>query len=382
MLGALLKVFPRADRGLVLLDERGKLLPKALRQRDSHADHLGYSRTIVRQAIDTRQAILMHGGGAELPITESIERCGIRSAICAPMFAHDHGPLGVLQLDSHQQQTGFDEQDLHVLTCVAAQVALAIGNARTAYILRDLKLAEEVQRGFLPQQVVELGSYRYWGHCRPARSVGGDFYDFFALPNGNHAVLLGDVAGKGLAAALMMAKAATVCRVVLRGNPDDLCLAMAGINREVHDACKPGQFVTCILGVVRPETHEVTFASAGHMSPLVCQTDGSVGTPVNTAMNGLPLGIWKEFQYETVSRKIEPGEGFVLYSDGVSEAMNSRGTMYSAERIGQQLAGLSGRHPAEIGRLLMDDLDRHVGDEEQSDDISVVVFGRNKHSET
>jgi serine phosphatase RsbU (regulator of sigma subunit) len=381
-LGALLQVFPAADRGLVLLEERGKLVPKAARQRDARGEQIGYSRTLARQALDMRQAILMHGGGKELPPTESMRSCGIRSAICAPMFTHDQAPLGVLQLDSQRQRRGFDEQDLHVLTCVAAPVSLAIGHARTAHFLRDLKLAEEVQRGFLPQEVGELGDYRYWGHCRPARSVGGDFYDFFALPNGNHAVLLGDVAGKGLAAALMMAKAATICRVVLRAHPDDVRLAMGTINREVHDACGQGRFVTCILGVVRPRSHEVTFASAGHMSPLVCRSDGGVDAPVATAMNGLPLGIVREFEYETVSRSIAQGEGCVLYSDGVSEALNAAGTMYSAKRIAERLAGLSARHPAEVGRLLIDDLQQHVGDEEQGDDISVVVFGRNNLSET
>lgn len=381
MLGALMEVFPLADRGLVLLLDNGRLIPKAFRHRHATSESITYSRTIVQRAIDRREATLMMDAGQEI-VSQSIQCSGLRSAMCVPLFARDGQPLGVLQVDAYKLRSAFDKDDLHVLTCVAAQVAMAVEHAQLAHLLWDLRLAQEVQRGFLPQEPLDVGEYRYWGLCLPARSVGGDFYDFFRLPNGNHAALLGDVSGKGLAAALMMVKAATVCWVALRNQPENVPGVAQWVNRQVHHSGKQGQFVTCIFCVIDPQTHEVAMVSAGHMSPLVCRADGSVGVPVPVAVNGLPLGVLEEFEYETVSVVLGPGESAVLYSDGVSEAEDSQGRMYTSERIAERLVGMQGRPPEQIGQALLDDLRQFVGDHEQSDDISIVVFGRKNQSES
>ena len=380
MLAALLGVFPQADRGLVLLLENGRLIPKAHRHRAAGSDSLSYSRTIVQRAIERQEATLMMDAGQDL-ISQSIQFSGMRSAMCVPLFSRDRQPLGVLQVDASHMRKAFDHDDLHVLTCVGAQVAMAIEHAHLAHLVWDLKLAEEVQQGFLPQTVAEAEEYLYWGHCQPARQVGGDFYDFFPLPNGSYAALLGDVAGKGPAAALMMAKAATVCKMALRSQPDDVPAVMRWVNREIYHSARQNQFVTCVLCVVRPTAHEVVMASAGHMSPVICQADGSTRAPLSTTMNGLPLGIVEDSEYETVGIQLAPGESAVLYSDGISEAEDAQGRMYTSERISQQLLGMQDQHPAAIGCALLDDVRRYVGDHEQSDDISIVVFGRKMKSE-
>ena len=376
VLASLLEVFPQADRGLVLVQENARLIPKACRHRYADSESIVYSRTIVQRAIDLQEATLMMDAGQENLMCQSIQTSGIRSVMCVPLFSQEKQPLGVLQLDACNLRKAFDESDLHVLTCVATQVSMAMEHSQLAHLLGDLKFAAEVQRGFLPETDADLGEYYYWGFCEPARRVGGDFYNFFQLPNGNHAALLGDVAGKGLAASLMMVKAATVCWVALRNHPNNLQGVARWVNREIHHSGNQGQFVTCVLCVICPQTHELTMVSAGHMSPIICRVDGTTYAPVSTAMNGLPLGVLEEYQYETVSVKLEPGECVVLYSDGVSEAEDSQGTMYTSERIGQQLAGMNGTPPPDVGRILMEDLRRYVGDQEQTDDISIVVFGR------
>jgi pSer/pThr/pTyr-binding forkhead associated (FHA) protein len=381
-LTSLLEVFPLADRGLILVLENDKLIPKAFRHRSAaHAENIAYSRTIVQRALDRREATLMMDAGQEI-MSQSIEFSGIRSAMCVPLFAQDERPLGVLQLDAYKHRSAFDQDDLYVLTCVSAPVAMALEHAKLAQLLRDIQLAQEVQRGFLPQDPLDVGEYRYWGHCQPARSVGGDFYNYFELPNGNQAALLGDVAGKGLGAAMTMVKAATVCWVALRNAPNDLAGVTKWVNREISHAGLPGQFVTCALCITHSDTHEVSMISAGHMSPLICRLDGSVSIPVPVEQNGLPLGVLEEFDFETVTAKLEPGESVVLYSDGVSEAVNSQGMMYTSERIVERLANMQRKSPEEIGRALLDDLQRYVGDYEQSDDISIVVFGRKDQAES
>lgn len=376
VLASLLEVFPQADRGLVLVQENAKLIPKAYRHRNAASESITFSRTIVERAIEMQEATLMMDAAEENPMSQSVLKSGIRSVICVPLFSQNKQPLGVLQLDACNWRRAFDESDLHVLTCVAAQVSMAMEYSQLAYLLGDLIFAAEVQRGFLPKADADLGDYYYWGYCEPARQVGGDFYNYFPLPNGNHAAMLGDVAGKGLAASLMMVKAATVCRVALRSHPDDLRGVAGWVNREIFHSGVQNQFVTCVLCVVCPQTHEITMVSAGHMSPVICRADGSAQTPIHTTMNGPPLGVSEEYQYATVTARLEPGECVVLYSDGVSEAEDSQGRIYTSERIGKRLAGMNGRHPPEVGRMLLEDVRRHVGDQEPTDDMSIVVIGR------
>jgi phosphoserine phosphatase RsbU/P len=381
VLASLLEVFPQADRGLVLVQENGRLIPKAYRHRGANSDSIAYSRTIVQRAIEMQEATLMLDAAQENPTSESVLTAGIRSVMCVPLFSQNKQPLGVLQLDACNLRRAFDESDLHVLTCVATQVSMAMEYSQLAYLLGDLTFAAEVQRGFLPKADADLGDYYYWGYCEPARRVGGDFYNYFALPNGNHAALLGDVAGKGMAASLMMVQAVTVCRVALRSHPDDLRGVVRWVNREINRSAAPGQFVTCILCVICPETDEITMVSAGHMSPVICRADGSTHTPFSTTMIGLPLGVWEEYQYGSVSVRLEPGECVVLFSDGVSEAEDAQGRIYTSERIGRQLVNMNGKHPSEVGRMLLEDLRRHVGDQEPTDDVSIVVFGRKDSGE-
>ncbi|MHC4176473.1 MAG: PP2C family protein-serine/threonine phosphatase, partial [Planctomycetota bacterium] len=200
--------------------------------------------------------------------------------------------------------------------------------------------------------------------------------DFLRLPDGRQAVLLGDVAGKGVPAALMMVKASTLCKVALLSRPDNLGDAVGAVNNEICAAGTDTTFVTLVLCVIDPETHEITFANAGHMSPMLRRADGTVDRRADDNVRGYPLGIEKDVRYETTSISLAAGESILLYSDGISEAMSPRRELYSVERIEEQLRGMNGKGPAEIGEALLDDLRRHVADCEQYDDISLVVFGR------
>jgi serine phosphatase RsbU (regulator of sigma subunit) len=191
-------------------------------------------------------------------------------------------------------------------------------------------------------------------------------------------VLLGDVSGKGVPAALMMAKASAVCKVALLNHSDDLAAAMNAINREICDASVDATFLTLVLCVINPTAHEVTIANAGHMSPLFRRAGGTIDEPADEAVRGYPLGIDEDFEYQTTSTTLGPGESVVLFSDGISEAMNSREELYTDERIAEQLGRSAGKGPAEIGRVLLDDVRRHTAGCEQSDDISLVVFQRQR----
>jgi serine phosphatase RsbU (regulator of sigma subunit) len=172
------------------------------------------SRSIVDHVLGQKKAVLSQDAGNDknLPISASIADLKIRSIMCVPLLTPDSKALGILQLDTSDRRQ-FLQDDLDVLAAVASQAAIFIQNAsmhesllKRERLERDLKIAEEVQKRFLPQAVPKVAGYEFFAHYQPTYEVGGDYYDFVALPSDRMAFALGDVSGKGVAAALMMAK--------------------------------------------------------------------------------------------------------------------------------------------------------------------------------
>jgi sigma-B regulation protein RsbU (phosphoserine phosphatase) len=385
MLDGLLEIFPHADRALVLLLDGQRLVPKAAKHRRAQQDSIQYSQTIVRRAMAQRQAILSEdaAGDQRFPQVQSIADFRIRSIMCVPLLSQEDSALGVIQLDTQKEGAPFSSDDLHILTSVATQASISIGYAQLhdrmleqARFQKEMDLAQNVQQSFLPHATPELAGYGFWAYYLAAGKVGGDFYDFLRLPGGNQAVLLGDVAGKGVPAALMMAKASTMCKLALWSHPHDLTQAVGQINNEICAAGPDATFVTLVLSVIDPRTHEITFANAGHMSPMLRRADGTIDQPADDNVRGYPLGIARDVCYDTTSIRLAAGESVVLYSDGITDAMNARRELYTTERLYEQLRGMEARGPIEIGEALLADLRRHTADCQQNDDISLVVFGR------
>jgi serine phosphatase RsbU (regulator of sigma subunit)/pSer/pThr/pTyr-binding forkhead associated (FHA) protein len=385
MLDGLFQVFPQADRALVLLLDGDRLVPTAGKHRLGREHGLDYSKTIVQRAIADRQAILSEDAVEDerFPQAQSIQSVQIRSVMCVPLLSRDGNALGVIQLDTQRRGVKFNADDVHILASVACQASVSIEYAqlhgemlKQAKLQKEMDIAHDVQHSFLPTATPELEGYEFWAYYLAAGKVGGDYYDFLHLPNGNLAALLGDVSGKGVPAALLMAKASAVCKVSLLNHADHLDKAMNAINQEICDASVDASFLTLVLCVINPRTHEITIANAGHMSPMLFRGDGSINEPADTDIRGYPLGIVRDSGYKTVSTTLAPGESVVLFSDGISEAMDSQEELYSIDRIREQLEGMEGKGPAEIGQALLEDVRRHGGDCEQSDDISLVVFQR------
>jgi len=385
VLDGLFESFPQADYGLVLLTEGEHLVPKAVKRRRGDSERIAYSRTIVREAMAKQQAILSEDAvsDARFPSTRSIEECQIRSVMCVPLLSQTSASLGVIQVDTRNPRRKFGSDDMQILAAVAGQASVAVECARLhketvkqARLQKEIDIAREVQRNFLPKATPMLEGYGFWTYYLAAGKVGGDFYDFVRLPNGSLAALLGDVAGKGIPAALMMAKASTVCQVALLNHPDRLAEALGMINDEICDVSVRASFITLVLCLIDPQTHEITMGNAGHMSPIFRRRDGTIEEPADDNVRGYPLGIERGYRYRTNRTVLGPGESGVLYSDGISEAMNSHGELYSVERIHAQVAGMAGAEPARLGEALIEDVRRHLGDCDQNDDISLVVFGR------
>jgi serine phosphatase RsbU (regulator of sigma subunit) len=382
---AMLEVFPRADRALVLLREGDDLVPKAGRARRACEEGIRYSRTVVRMAVEQHRALLCEdsGSGLRLPSAESIANLRLRSLMCAPLRSHRPESLGAIQVDSFHARRAFTAGDMEVLTAVAGQVAVATENAWLHQELRrqarwegELELAKSVQRNLLPHAPPKVHGYEFLPYYQPAYKVGGDYYDFVRLPDGSYAALLADVAGKGVPAALLMARASSVCRHALLAHGASLTEALAAMNEELVGLDPDGGFVTLALFAVDPRTHELQAACAGHMSPLVRRRNGAVEEPVDDQVRGLALGIERGQSYGVVRTTLDPGDCVLIYSDGLSDALNSRCEFYTLERIRQRLSELTEASPAQTVEALVKDVGMHRAQCDPADDMTLVVAGR------
>jgi len=246
ILEALFSIFPQADEGFVLLrdPESGKLRIRASRVRHSRRDDvIRISKTIVNQAMESGKAILSANApeDSRFSMSESIDGLRIKSMICAPLIGTDKKPLGVIQIGTWDLRQQFSNDDLDLLVSVAAQACLAIENAylhQTALkqrdMERDLEFAMQVQLGFLPKKRPELAGYSFYDHYEAAQRVGGDFFDYVGLSDGKLAVCLADVAGKGVPAALLMARlySSTKLHLLSTSSP---CEALAALNNELTE---------------------------------------------------------------------------------------------------------------------------------------------------
>jgi serine phosphatase RsbU (regulator of sigma subunit) len=303
--------------------------------------------------------------------------------MCVPLIARSTGAaFGVIQLDTQNKAKKFTQDDLRLLMAVARTAAAALENAQLhaslvarAGLERDLKLARQVQLSFLPKKPPVLAGYEFFAHYEPALEVGGDYYDFVPLPGDRLGVALGDVAGKGVSAALLMGKVSSDARFCFLTEPGPAA-AVFRLNRLMQEASLLDRFVTFTAGLVDPARHAVTFINAGHMPPLVYRkTTGTVEEAMPRELAGLPLGVQDDLKLEAHSITLGVGDSVLLFTDGVSDAKNKQGQDFQIE--GVQAALLKGpAGPRALGERLIQSVQQHALGCKQYDDITVVCLGR------
>jgi serine phosphatase RsbU (regulator of sigma subunit) len=402
LLETLIDIFPQAERAFLVLLKEGsdknairQTYHKARPARPNRAGkttlgkptgdeaRMSISRTIMNNVLNGKKAVLSQDAGQDLnlPTSASIADLRIRSFMCAPLLTPDGQVLGILQLDTTDRER-FDQKDLDILVSVAAQAAISIQNASLLEGLlnrermeRDLRLAEQVQRRFLPQSVPTCEGYEFFAHYAATYKVGGDYYDFVPLSPNRLGLALGDVAGKGITAALMMAKFSGDTRfcMLAESNP-----APAGdrLNDILCNAGLDERFITLCLGVLELAERKLTFISAGHLPILVRRNNGEV-EEFGQEISGFPLGIMPNSQYAEMSITLEPGEVAIIYSDGVTDGCNTRGEYYDTRdnpRLKRKLAASVGGADA-VGRALVQEVREFAEGSYQADDITLIAFG-------
>lgn len=386
ILDSLMKLFGQADRAiLVMIDGQNELFVHSIHHRDPNDASSEFSRTVINTAIREKQAILSADASndARFATSDTIVDVRTRSVMCAPLLATGGEPFGVIQIETQRFEAALSEDDLQVLASLTAVSAMAIEKADMyerglleKRVEQELSFAREVQQGFLPFALPHIDHFSTWAFYEPAGHVGGDFYDVVELPNGSFALIVADVSGKGVPAALMMARASSEAKVGLASSPGDLGHAMNYINIAMCAARLPGRFVTMVVCVLDPKSRRVTMATAGHMSPLVLRASGKLEEPIGEDTGGIPIGVSSSWEFDVITIGLQAGERVVLYTDGITEAMSEHGDMYGDERLSEcVMTDTQGLSAAQLGKKIIDDVHVHVGDGVQTDDITLLVFG-------
>jgi phosphoserine phosphatase RsbU/P len=387
LLDSLFAVFWQADRGYILLrdPQTGRVVPKAIKyRRHDDTQTVRLSRTIINNVMDTKEALLSADAAADarFDMADSIVDFHIRSMMCAPLITRDGEALGVIQLDTLDQRNRFKQDDLDVLASVACQAAFAVENAQLhemamseQSLKRELAVAHEVQRGFLPVAAPRIPEYEFFEFYQSASQLGGDYYDYVELPGGRLAVVVADVSGKGISASLLMAKLSAETRFCLASEPSP-AEAMGRLNRAFCDSGWEDRFVTMVFAVLDPRRHEVAIVNAGHLPPLLRHSRAGVEALAQEETR-LPLGVDREVDYVQHTLPLTAGDTLVLYTDGITEAMNAADQLYGPRRL-VTLLGSEGEGVSLLGRRILDDVKRFIGARPQNDDMCLTCFGRLK----
>ena len=392
----LFQLFRQADRAFLIIREEvierdktiERLIPKVIKTRRVQDESVAsYSRSIVRECLKTVQAFLCDDAATDqrFNMSQSIADFRIRSVMCAPLWSQDDKAFGVIQLDTQDRAKKFTQDDLNLLMAVANQASIALECARLhedrlaqERLRRDVELAQQVQRSFLPQHQPEVPGYQFYAYYEPAQEVGGDYYGFIPLPPAQQrlAIMLGDVAGKGVPAALLMAKLSSDARFCLlsQGNP---AAAISVLNDLLYEhTSQMDRFVTLAAAVLDASAHTLTLVNAGHPAPLIYR--GATQTVEEATAKdtiGLPLGVTQGFVYRSHEVQLQPGDCVLLYSDGVTDQTDKQNNQIQQKAIRTALQE-EVRTPQMLGERIVKILKQHAAGRAQQDDITLVCFGR------
>lgn len=376
ILESLFALFPQTDRGFVLLRDPStkKLLPKAIRHRHSSEDGASISRTVLDHAVQTGRAVLSGDAGHDdrFDASQSVRLHQIRSIMCMPLIGRTGDCLGVIQLDTRERGRAFTQDDLDVLAFAGVQAARAVEMAQIHMELRELEAATQIQRNFLPSERPQIPGLHFFDHYVSAGQVGGDYFDYVRLTGDRLAVAIGDVAGKGVSAALLMARLSASARFCL-ATETTTADAVQAVNKSLARVCGDGRFVTMVVGVVDLSTFGVALVNAGHMPPIRRRSDGTL-EDVGSGAAGIPLGVFDR-PYQESTATIEPGDLWVWCTDGVTEARDPDNELYGAERL-RSIVAAAPSDAAAAGQAILADVRQFCNGRPLGDDLTLICLSR------
>jgi sigma-B regulation protein RsbU (phosphoserine phosphatase) len=392
--GALLDVFPAADSvGVLVEDERTREL-KAITHRARRSQtglDIRVPGTIIQHVVQDRRGILLqdHATGTTRPppvpgIAIPTPTPGPAPALAgepagsrmgAPIQAHG-SHYGVIYVESGAR--AFRQEDVDLLTSIAAQAALAIHATRLQQqvllkqrLERDLRVARQIQRSLLPAKPPDVVGLEFAVHYEPAYEIGGDFYDFIWHDKSHMAIAVGDVAGKAISAALYMARLTSELRsrAGLARTPARL---LRRVNQEMLQLGDEGMFATLVYAIYDLNTRTLVFTNAGHVVPLL-RRDGRVYPLHAERAHVAPIGVMPQMEIGEARVQLHSGDMLVLTTDGIHEARDAQGNEYGLRRLSRRIRSARGT-PDDVVKAILQDVDSHVATGSQGDDITIVAM--------
>ena len=366
-----------ADRcSLWLIDlEKNELWTKVAHGVDQLRIPMGEG--LIGACIRDNQVLLVNNAAQESRLLRRVDTLsGYRTeqVLCVPLHAEGK-VIGALQLLN--KPAGFTETDAGLLGLLAHFAASAIESERlrqeaegARLIRHELALAHEVQARMLPDPPTGVDRLECVGFCRPARSIGGDYYDLLPLPDGQFALTLGDVSGKGIPAAVMMASIQTLLRSLLKQDAHDLAALLAALNLTLYETSMPERYSTLLVGVISSDRRSFSYVNAGHISPLLLHADGRLE---RLPGGGCPVALFPVMSYEQSSAALEPGDTLVIVSDGIVEARNQAGDFWDEAEVERVLLANLDAPLSQLPELLCAAVDNFAAGAEQYDDMTVVA---------
>ncbi len=371
-----------AEQGVItLVDEQPNQPMKTLiRTQVSSSDHsqFHFNQALLGWIILNKKPLLVNQPGSDERFRGVTWDSSVRSVLCVPMLTRS-ALKGVLAVYNKKEGKDFTEDDQRLLAIIAAQSAQVVENARLYEEERSLikmqeefKLASQIQTDLLPKEFPKVAGYDIAGATFPARTIGGDYFDFIPIDDQEIAVCLGDVSGKGLPAALLMANLqASLRSQTHNGNSVKECISRC--NRQLYQSTSPEKFATLFYGILDTRTHTLTYCNAGHEPPFLMRASGEFA---RFNEGGTMIGIMDSFPFQEIPVPLAVGDTLVVYSDGVSEAMNADMEQFGETRLTELLQNnLSISAGALIEKLVMA-VRTHAGTAPQYDDITMLVVKR------
>lgn len=370
------------ERSAIMLaeGERGVMVPHAMIGGDGEGDGIVLSESILSRAITDRVAILISDAPRDFRFkaSDSIAIQRIASAICTPII-YKREVLGVLYYDTRNAASNYGENDLAMASVIANQAAVAIANSRLHNMLmeryaqeRELEIARTIQESLLPKQMPKIENFSVQAMTRPARMVGGDYYDIIALDDCRRLFVVADVSGKGIPAAILIAAVRSAVQVEARSLAvESLVDMIERLNNMVCRDTTNNMFVTMFAGILDEKDRSFVYCNAGHAYPMLCRANGHCET---LEEGGTFLGIVSGTAFEQGAVELDNGSSLLLFTDGVTDVMDEKENMFGHGRLQDLLIESRALTAQELIGKIIAETSKWQGETDPFDDFTLLAL--------
>ncbi len=372
-----------ADRCMIMMrDQKAddlRVVVARLRDRRGEVGEIRISRSVIDEVVTHGKSVLTSDAQADPRFAGgTVVLQGVRSVLAVPLGVSDK-VFGIIYADSPIADGRFTEDHLKVLTTLASVAAIRVENATLVEermererLEHELQVASEIQQRFQPASAPQVPGYELQGISFPCYEIGGDYYDFIERDDGKLLIALGDVSGKGTAAALLMSSLHAAIHAQSSSH-STITETISAVNRYLADNIPANRFVTLFYAELDPRTGALSFLNAGHNPPMIVHAGG---TMEQLAAGGLPLGIMPNAEFREGRTMLHPGDVLVIYSDGVSEAINPNNEEFGPTRLYEVVARNLDASAAGIRDRIESALTKFCQGTPAADDITLVICKR------